>query len=311
MRVKSLARRFVSCQSTGSQSGCFGHIPKAVTESGKSYRSKGGTQMTVVVVVSIVLCAALFAGFVGTSFSTIVAQVGSAGRSTVGLAFACVLGLCVLAGCGGASQSTSSTQASSTAAQATSSSNALAATSTTATNAAAKSSSTATAASATTAGVLTPPGTTLKVGQPATVEFDTTLNNGNNGPSYKLGLTIESITLGKISDFNGISLTGVPKGDVPTYVKLTMTNLSSQSINPSNLDPADSVQAIDPNGDADGNLIISGDFPPCQDTDTPSPFSAGQTFTTCETYMEPGLASKIGWNGSNATLDSPVIWSAN
>lgn len=151
----------------------------------------------------------------------------------------------------------------------------------------------------------------LKPGQTATVDFDTTLPNGNDGPSYKLRLTIESIKKGSISDFNGLSLTGVPKGDIPTYVKLHMTNLSGKSFSTSNLDPADSVQAIDPNGDADGNLIITGYFPPCPDTDTPSPFAAGASFTTCETFMEPSEATKIGWNGSSATLDSPVIWSAS
>jgi hypothetical protein len=236
-------------------------------------------------------------------------EVTLAARPGARLAMTALLSACVLAGCGGSSQSTSSTtqstQAASTPAATTS------ATSTAATNAAATSSSTAAAAPATPAGALTAPGTTLKVGQPATVEFDTTLNNGNNGPSYKLGLTIESITLGKMSDFNGISLTGVPKGDVPTYVKLKMTNLSGKSMNTSDQDPADSVQAIDANGDADGNLIMTGDFPPCNDTDTPNPFTAGQSFTTCETYMEPALAAKIGWNGSQATVDSPVIWSAS
>jgi hypothetical protein len=233
-----------------------------------------------------------------------------ASRSAARLAIAALLGACVLAGCGGSSQSTTttstSTPAASTTTQAaatTSTSSTVAQTSTTATNAAAPASGSTAA--------LTAPSTVLKVGQPAIVEFDTTLNNGNNGPSYKLGLTIESITLGKMSDFNGISLTGVPKNDVPTYVKLRMTNLSGKSMNTSNQDPADSVQAIDANGDADSNLIMTGDFPPCNDTDTPSPFSAGQTFTTCETYMEPALASKIGWNGSQATVDSPVIWSAN
>jgi hypothetical protein len=233
-----------------------------------------------------------------------------ASRSAARLAIAALLGACVLAGCGGSSQSTTttstSTPAASTTTQAaatTSTSSTVAQTSTTATNAAAPASGSTAA--------LTAPSTVLKVGQPAIVEFDTTLNNGNNGPSYKLGLTIESITLGKMSDFNGISLTGVPKGDVPTYVKLRMTNLSGKSMSTSDQDPADSVQAIDANGDADGNLIMTGDFPPCNDTDTPNPFTAGQSFTTCETYMEPALAAKIGWNGSQATVDSPVIWSAN
>jgi hypothetical protein len=239
-------------------------------------------------------------------------------RSTARLAIAALLGACALAGCGGTSQQQTSTaklgQAASTVAVGaarTSSSTTAPDASTAAGNAGASGGSTAAQTPPATTGALTAPGKVLKVGQPATVEFDTTLNNGNNGPSYKLGLTIESITLGKMSDFNGISLTGVPKNAVPTYVKLRMTNLSGKPMNTSNLDPADSVQAIDANGDADGNLIITGDFPPCNDTATPTAFAAGQTFTTCETYMEPALASKIGWNGSQATVDSPVIWSAN
>jgi hypothetical protein len=238
-------------------------------------------------------------------------QMTSAGRSTAWLAITALLGACVLAGCGGSSQSTTSTSTSTSSPAASTAAQAPAATSTSST--AAETSTTATTAPATSSstGALTAPNTVLKVGQPATVEFDTTLNNGNNGPSYKLGLTIESIKLGKMSDFNGISLTGVAKGDMPTYVRLRMTNLSGKSMNTSNQDPADSVQAIDANGDADSNLIMTGDFPPCNDTDTPNPFTAGQSFTTCETYMEPALAAKIGWNGSQATVDSPVIWSAN
>jgi hypothetical protein len=238
-------------------------------------------------------------------------EVTPAVRSAARLAIAGLLGACVLAGCGGSSQSSTSTTTSTSSPAATTAAQATSATSTSSTAGASSTTATNAAASSSSSGALTAPGTTLKVGQPATVQFDTTLNNGNNGPSYKLGLTIESITLGKMSDFNGVSLTGVPKGDVPTYVKLRMTNLSGKSMDTSSQDPADSVQAIDPNGDADGNLILTGDFPPCPDNDTPNPFTAGQSFTTCETYMEPALASKIGWNGSEATVDSPVIWSAS
>jgi hypothetical protein len=235
----------------------------------------------------------------------------SASRSIARLAITALLGVCVLAGCGGSSQSTTSTSTSTSSPPASTADQATATTSTSSTAAETSTTATTAAAASGSTGALTAPNTVLKVGQPATVQFDTTLNNGNNGPSYKLGLTIESITLGKMSDFNGISLSGVAKNAVPTYVKLRMTNLSGKSMNTSNQDPADSVQAIDANGDADGNLIMTGDFPPCNDTDTPNPFTAGQSFTTCETYMEPALASKIGWNGSQATVDSPVIWSAN
>jgi hypothetical protein len=135
------------------------------------------------------------------------------------------------------------------------------------------------------------------------------LANGNDGPGYKLQVTVEAITAGSIADFNGISLSGVPKGSAPTYVKLQMTNLSGRAIGTSNDDSANAVQAIEHNGQMDNNLILTGYFPHCPDANTPNPFAAGQSFTTCETFMEHGEATQIGYNGSNATLHSPIIWS--
>lgn len=148
----------------------------------------------------------------------------------------------------------------------------------------------------------------LKAGQSAVVDFDTTTASGSDGPSYKLEITVESIKGGSMSDFKGISLSGVPKGDSPTYATVKMSNISGKSFGTGNLDPANAVQAVEGNN-LDSNVIITGYFAACPDADTPNPFKAGQTFTTCETYMEKGLASKIGYNGSSATLDSPIIWS--
>lgn len=151
-------------------------------------------------------------------------------------------------------------------------------------------------------------GTTLKAGQPAVVNFDTTTASGNDGPSYKLQVTVQSITAGSMSDFKGISISGVPKGASPTYVRLKMSNISGKSFGTSNLDPANAVQAVEGNN-LDSSVIISGYFAACPNTSTPDPFKAGETFTTCETYLEKGEATKIGYNGSSATLDSPIVWS--
>lgn len=131
---------------------------------------------------------------------------------------------------------------------------------------------------------------------------------GKSGPSYKLQVAIESITAGSISDFKGISLTGVPKGDSPTYVRVKMTNISGKSFHTSSLDPANAVQAVVGNH-LGSSLIVAGYFARCPDADTPNPFKPGQTFTTCETYMQKGQATKIAYNGSSATLNSPIIWS--
>jgi hypothetical protein len=179
------------------------------------------------------------------------------------------------------------------------------ATSTPATTAAASTSPAPATPSAGSSAAPAAPGTRLKAGQGAIVQW----NADNTGSNANLELTIESIKHGSISDFNGISLSGVPKGATPTYVKLKMTNESGRSLNTGSSDPADSVQAIESDGQGDSNLILEGYFPPCPDNTTPNPFKPGQTFTTCETYFEQGEATQIGWNGSDATINDPVIWS--
>jgi hypothetical protein len=148
----------------------------------------------------------------------------------------------------------------------------------------------------------------LKVGKSAIVSYGTVRNNGSNGPSYKLAVTIESITAGSMADFKGISLTGVPKGSTPTYVKVQMTNLGKHALKTSSDDPADAIGAIEGNT-FDGDLIVTGYFRPCPLADTPNPFTVGQTFTTCETFMEHGAVTRVGYNGSESTIDSPIIWS--
>jgi hypothetical protein len=213
-----------------------------------------------------------------------------------------------LAACGASSQSHSSASVSS---PTTSAASQPAAKSPSSVTQAAASNSTSSAGSPAPASTATPttPGTHLKPGATAIVKYDTILANGKNGPSWKLALTVESITAGSMSDFKGVTLTGVPKGSIPTYVKLRMTNLGPDAMKTGSNDPAFAVQAFEKNGQEDSNLILTGYFPPCPDADTPNPFRAGQTFTTCETYMQPGEATTIGYNGSSSTLDSPIIWS--
>jgi hypothetical protein len=218
---------------------------------------------------------------------------GASGRAGIA-AVAVVVLAGLLAACGGSS-STSSTSSAPAASSTPAASSAPAASTSSAAAAPSSGSSEAPAA----------PGTKLKAGQSAIVEY----NQNDSGPNAKMQLTIQSIKLGSMSDFKGISLIGVPKGTVPTYVKLTMTNLSKLSLKTSTNDPADSVQAFESNGQGDNNLSISGYFPPCPDVSTPNPFTPGQTFTTCETYFEHGEATQIGWNGSDATVSDPVIWS--
>ncbi|MGO9976782.1 MAG: hypothetical protein ACLP01_29080 [Solirubrobacteraceae bacterium] len=219
-------------------------------------------------------------------------------RSAAVAGLAAVVGAALLAGCGSSSTHSSTSSA---AANSSASGSSTAASAPASTNAPAAPASSSGASS----GQLTAAGTKLKAGQAAVVEY----NNDGGAPTYKLRITVLSIKAGSLADFKAISLSGVPKGDTPTYVQIKMTNLSSSSMNTSSNDPADSVQAYEPNGNGDSNLIITGYFPPCNDVSTPNPFKAGQTFTTCETYFEPGEATQIGYNGNADTVNNPIFWS--
>lgn len=214
---------------------------------------------------------------------------------------AVVAAACALAGCGSSGGTSSATTH---AAAATTSSSPSAAPATTTSSTAAP----APASSGSAPARLTHPGANLHVGQTARVAFGTILKSGKNGPSYTFAVTITAITPGTMADFKGISLTGVPKGSLPTYVKLRMTNVGSNTLKTSDDNPVDSIGAVNGN-DIDSSLILEGAFSKCPQVDTPNPFAPGKSFTTCQIYFERGKVTQVGYNGSESTIDQPITWS--
>jgi hypothetical protein len=112
-----------------------------------------------------------------------------------------------------------------------------------------------------------------------------------------------------MADFKNASLTGVPKGATPTYVRLTITNVGSKPLKTSVGDPAYSMGAQGSDG-LDDDVSMTGDFPPCPQVDSPAEYLPGKSFTTCQIYMERGAVTQIGYDGSSSTIDTPILWSA-
>jgi len=214
----------------------------------------------------------------------------------------------VLAGCGGSSSSSSSAAAAATAVPAAVTS--TTATSTTATGTTA----TSTAASQPTGASsgLAAPGASFAPGQSATVPYQVTESNGANGPTYKLGITVQSIDRGTLADFNGIQLDAAQKASTPYYVRLRMTNLGPGALKTSDNDPAGQIEGVDKTGQPqDSVTFLLGTFPRCPDNDTPRPFKDGQSFSTCLTFLVPGGITKVAYTGPpQSYYDSPVTWSA-
>jgi hypothetical protein len=129
------------------------------------------------------------------------------------------------------------------------------------------------------------------------------------GPQYPFAITVHSITPGSMSDFKGVSLIGVPKGATPTYVTVTLTNTGTRTLTTSAGDPAYDIGANEPDG-IDGDVTMSGDFTPCPQVDSPKQYAPGQSYSTCQIFMERGKVSAIGYDGGMTTLDDPILWSA-
>lgn len=175
-------------------------------------------------------------------------------------------------------------------------------------------SATGTTASVTTGastGGVTAPGTSLAVGQTATVLYQTTTSSGKPGANYKLKVTVVSIERGKLSDFNGVQLNASEKAGTPTYVQVRLTNLGPGALNTTGEDdPAAAVQGIDDTGQEQQSITFIGEFPRCPEKTTPKPFAQGQSLDTCLTFLVPGGIAKVAYTGTESYIGSPVTWKA-
>jgi hypothetical protein len=221
-----------------------------------------------------------------------------------------------LAACGGGS-SPSATSSSSSAPPASSTSAAPASSSAAPASSSASSSS---AGGSAASGGLTPPGTKLTVGQPATVTWLPPSEDNGTGAKHgiKLQVTVESIQKGTQADFANVQLNAKEKKDTPYYVNLQLKALTGKKPPTKDDDPGFAFNAIDDRGQEQGSITFFGDFPRCDEKSVPAGFVSGKTYTTCFAYLIPGGGSiqQVAWpdgptpaDGVSKYFDKPVVWS--
>ncbi len=175
-------------------------------------------------------------------------------------------------------------------------------------SAAASSSSTATTTSSSATAGVAKPGTGLSVGQTATVTY-TPLTSSGNGKSRTVKVTVASIRTGSAADLKALDVSGAPKGALPQYATVTVTNLGPLSIDVDGT--SDAIQGIDHSGNQQDPVSIIGDFPPCNQNSSTAPVAAGASFHTCLTYLVSGGITKVAWTGTDDYMNSPVTWSGS
>jgi hypothetical protein len=173
--------------------------------------------------------------------------------------------------------------------------------------------------STTSAGGLTPPGTHLGFGKPATVAWVPPLGGSATGPhkGIKLQVTVESIQKGAIADFKNVQLNASEKASTPYYVKVRLKALTGVKPPSSDTDPAITFDAIDDRGQTQGSVTFFGTFQRCDDPSAPKPFVSGKSYEACLTYLMPGGGSiqKVEWKDGPSKADDvspyfekPVVW---
>jgi hypothetical protein len=154
------------------------------------------------------------------------------------------------------------------------------------------------------------PGTKLTFGQTGMLSFQSSTASGANGPTYKMAVTVQAPQQGTIADFKGVQLDASQKAGTPDYVQVKVTNLGPGTLDTASSDPTVELQGVDDTGNLDDSITFIGDFPRCNDNTPPAHWAAGQSFSTCLTFLEPGAISKVAYIGANDYLNSPVVWAA-
>jgi hypothetical protein len=127
----------------------------------------------------------------------------------------------------------------------------------------------------------TPSGTTLKVGQPATVRYET---KDQSKESTKLEVTATSVKKGAISDLKDFNLDAQTKVSEPYYVTITFRNTGPNPMEPGGIFGL--IRAHNTAGDELSRLSLIGEFKKC-DGEVPKTLAVGQTYTDCGVYIAP------------------------
>lgn len=128
---------------------------------------------------------------------------------------------------------------------------------------------------------LTPTGTTLNVGQTATVNYET---KSLSKESTKLAVTAKSVKKGSISDLKDFNLDAQTKVSEPYYVTLSFKNVGDKAMEPSGIFGL--VEAQNSAGDKLGRLSLLGEFKMCNGI-PPDSLAVGASFTECDVYVGP------------------------
>ena len=136
---------------------------------------------------------------------------------------------------------------------------------------------------------VTPLGTTLKVGEPAVIDYTDASTNDKS----IIRLTPEKIEQGSLDDFKNIELDEEQKKATPYYAEIAVENIGDGDL--SGGDPATYINGVDDRGQDQNEIIFIGDFERC-DHETPKKLKPGDSYDACLVYLIPQGGSLEGFH---------------
>jgi hypothetical protein len=129
---------------------------------------------------------------------------------------------------------------------------------------------------------LTPTGTTLALGETATVMYET---KSLSEEGTKLAVAAVSVKAGSVEDLADFELDAQSKVSDPFYVTVSFSNAGPLPMEPSGIFGL--ITAHNTAGDELNRLSLIGEFAPCESADVPDSLAVGASYTDCGVYLAP------------------------
>lgn len=146
---------------------------------------------------------------------------------------------------------------------------------------------------------LTPDGTVLELGEPATTVLELA-----DGAASVITTTATKITEGDVDDFEFFSLDAASRASTPYYVRATVTNDGPAGLGGLGapfVAHDDSDMIVAPN-------VINGEFEPCEGGTLPEKFLAGETAELCMVFLVPEGRELVSIDVQSETPAMAVRW---
>lgn len=153
-------------------------------------------------------------------------------------------------------------------------------------------------------GEVTQPGTSLAIGEPATIPIEYSDNQG------LASVTVVGIEEGDLAAMADFDLDDGVEGNVPYYVTFSMTKVSGGEL--SGAGPESEAGGLLDDGTPAQELSLIGSFEPCDTQYADEEFDAGETYESCRVYMAPegSAVTSVEYHGDYGGdyYETPIIW---